>query len=114
MNFKILKEVIMTLKKKVKCPGCDKHIANREIFIEAVQDKSAVIRCECSRCESKTIIELSLVNSNEVAEQFNEVRQHQGLQVKAHAIKTISNNDVLDIKNFLKDFTGDFKNMFKE
>lgn len=113
MNFKILKEVIVMLKKKLRCPGCGKQISNREISIEGIKAEGALIKCDCKRCEAKTIVEISLVESKELGKAYNEAREPQGLQVRAKTIPTVSQNDVLDIKNFLKSFQGDFKEIFK-
>lgn len=113
MNYKILKEIIVTLKEKITCPGCNKHISNRETSIEDISDNQLIVKFSCTRCKCESLIEVNLIKTSDIAKAQNEARKHQGLQVTARTIKTISHDDILDAKNFLKNFTGDFKEIFK-
>jgi hypothetical protein len=109
MNFRVLKEIIVTLKEKIKCEACGKRFSNKEINIVDTEEQKATLKCNCSKCNMQTIIDISLVNQEELAD----MRDHQGLQVRAETMNTISDDDILDVKNFLKNFKGDFKTLFK-
>ncbi len=112
MNFKIIKEVIIMLKKKLRCHKCKKSVSNKEIFIDSVTESKVVLRCECSKCQSRTVAEIALLK-DKVNPIINN-RVHKTLQLKSKKAPThISSNDILDVKNFLKTFKGDFKEIFK-
>lgn len=56
---------------------------------------------------------MSLAHNHDLEQQGGPIpRQHQGIKVRANAQPAVNANDVLDIKNFLKDFEGSFKNLF--
>jgi len=113
MNFKILKEVILSLKNKIKCPSCNKRFTDKEMVITNLSKDKLVSECSCSNCELQSIIEISLSPAKDVKKNV-EGRQQQGLKVNAVTINNISQDDVLDFKNFIKDFSGDFKSLFKK
>lgn len=96
-------------KKKLKCNQCNKSISNREINIDAINNNKVLFRCECSNCQNQFFAEVSILN-----EPIKKHRQHQGLKLKAKKQPTITSNDILDVKNFLKSFKGDFKEIFKK
>lgn len=109
MNFRVLKEIIVTLKERIKCEACGKRFSNKEINIIDTEDQKATLKCTCNKCSMQTIIDISLVNQDDMAD----LREHQGLQVRAETLNKISDDDILDVKNFLKNFKGDFKTLFK-
>jgi len=109
MNYKVLKEIIVTLKEKFKCPNCMKRYSNKEIGVEGVREANLLLSCHCRKCSTQTIVDVVLVTDEEI----NSKRKHQGLKVQAKPLQRITQNDVLDIKNFLKEFHGDFKTLFK-
>ncbi len=113
MNYKVLKEIIVLLKQKMKCPGCSKNLSNKEIDIIGIQPEKLLIKFGCKKCHAQTLVEVLVVEAEEVDELHNETRIHQGLQVRAHTLPGISQDEVLDIHNFLKSFSGDFKTIFK-
>ena len=113
MDFKLMKEIITVLKQQVKCTKCDKKFVHREIEIEDVEEASMTISMNCSRCEHCTQLEVDLKPMKEMYEQNKKNRKPQNLKVTAKKIQQITTDDVLEMRNCLKDFTGDFKKIFK-
>jgi hypothetical protein len=113
MNFKILKELIVMLKTKLKCKSCKKNISNREIFIESITNTKVKFKCVCSKCQAVLVTDVALI-ANEKGEKINSSRSHGGLKLKTVNIAKITPNDILDVKNFLKGFKGDFKEIFRK
>lgn len=113
MNYKILKDLIAIFKKKLRCNKCNDSISNRSIHIESIINNKVMLRCECKKCSNVVFAEVSLVK--EVKKNTNALnRGHQGLKLKAKKIKKITPDDILDVKNFLKSFKGDFKEIFRK
>jgi len=107
MNFSEVKSAVSHLKKTSKCVQCKKKYKETDIYIIASTQKEALFEMKCSKCESSAIVTVFQTNKKETAEELEvQYREHQKLHDK------ISENDVLDIKNFLTKFDGNFKKIF--
>lgn len=109
MNFLLLKEVIMQLKRKFRCPKCRKSYSNRDIMITNVNEGLCDVVLGCRKCEVQVFANISLLPSDDE----HKLRKHLGIKVSANSYSYVSENDVLDVKNFLRDFSGNFKSLFK-
>lgn len=114
MDFKLMKEIISVLKQQVKCLKCNKRFVYREMEILHVEESNMTIKCHCYKCDHSSQLEIDLHNAKEMYQINKKNRQTQNLKVTAKKINKITTNDVLDMRNFLKDFTGDFKAIFKK
>lgn len=108
MDFKLIKDLISTIKQQVKCGNCRKRFVYRELDLKDISDTNLTIACNCSKCGNTSFLELDL----KMPKDFATKRKPQNLKISARKQKQITQNDVLDMKNFLKDFTGDFKEIF--
>lgn len=108
-----MKEIITVLKQQVRCMKCSKKFSHREIEVEDVEDSNMTLSFNCSRCKHCTQLEVDLKPMKDMYEQNKNNRKPQNLKVTAKKIQQITSDDVLDMRNFLKDFTGDFKRIFK-
>lgn len=114
MNYRILKEIIVMIKEKIRCIKCKKNISNKEINIEAIRNDKVLIKCNCRKCSSQILVDVVLVGDKAAIQNTQNLeRKHKGLKVTAKTLGKISQDDVLDMKNFLKNFKGDFKEMFE-
>jgi DNA-directed RNA polymerase subunit M/transcription elongation factor TFIIS len=115
MNYKILKDLIAIFKKKLRCNKCNETISNRAIEIEAISKTKVLLKCNCKKCGNTILAEVSIVQETKHKNNLGDInRPHQGLKLKAKKIKTVTPNDILDVKNFLKSFKGDFKQIFRK
>jgi len=112
MDFKLMKEIITVLKQQVNCMKCNKSFVYREIEIEDVESSNMTLSFHCHKCKHSSQLEVDLKPVNEIYEQNKKNRKTQNLKVTAKKIQQITTNDILDMRNFLKDFKGDFKNIF--
>ncbi len=113
MDFKLMKEIITVLKQQVKCTKCNKKFVLREIEVMDVEETGMTIACNCSRCEHQSQLEVDLKPMQDFYEKNKSNRKPQNLKVTAKKIHKITTDDILDMRNFLKDFSGDFKEIFK-
>lgn len=115
MNFAILKEIIVHLKRKMRCPGCRKRYANRDIRVQGAARDQLDLQIECRKCQTQVVANISLVKEEDLSGEFFdfEQRMHQGIKVTANTLPVVNENDVLDIKNFLTSFEGSFKQLFR-
>ena len=94
MNYENLKILINYLKDMVKCQSCNKVFKDNEILLLATLPQDAVFELVCSKCKTSFLVNLSM-------------------QPVGKNTPIVTQNDVLDMKNFLKSFNGDFKKLFK-
>lgn len=94
MNYENLKILVKYLKDMVKCQGCHKAFKDSEIMLLVTLPADAVFELTCSECKTSVLVNLSMqpVDNNS---------------------PIITNNDILDMHNFLQQFNGDFKKLFK-
>lgn len=102
MNIYDLSTVIDNIHKKCKC-ACNKKYNVKDIHIIATTSNEALIEMHCRNCDIVTIITVMLNPEMEIKNQ-NIQRDH----------KQITKNDILDVKNFLNNFDGDFKKIFTQ
>lgn len=103
MNFDELKNTIDHLKKTCKCPQCKSSYKNKDISVIATTNIEGMMEMRCPKCQVSTMVTVVISSINpEIKEQLP--RTH----------KTISDNDLLDVKNFLNSFDGDFKKVFTQ
>ncbi len=99
MNFEEFKKVIEEIKSDIPCRDCGSAFNDSDIRIIGSVLTETYIIARCHACSNTTII-------NVVATPH---RKHRKLK---QSPKVITQNDILDMQNFLKDFDGDFSRLF--
>jgi len=94
MNYENLKILIKYLKDMIECQGCHKAFKENEILLLATLPTDAVFELVCSECKTTVLVNLSM-------------------QPVDNMSPIITKNDILDMHNFLEQFNGDFKKLFK-
>lgn len=102
MDIPELKEVINHLKKTVPCSQCSKTFVNEEIKIISTFNNDALLHILCNNCGNQLLVHVSVVENT----------SKKKPSIKTHNTISVSQDDVLDIHNFLKQFDGDFKELF--
>ncbi len=107
MKFSEIKNALKHLAKTSSCLHCKAKYELDDINVVATTKTEGLFEMQCTNCKTSTIVTVLLAPEIEVKNQNsqNSQRQHQGIQ-------EISENDVLDIKNFLNKFDGNFKRIF--
>ncbi len=111
MNYSEIKSAIEHLLKTLNCNSCKGKFQEEDINIIATTKNEGLFEVRCSECGASTILTVML--SPEI-----EVKENTGEELPANITTTprihrgISQNDVLDMKNFLGKFDGNFKKLF--
>ncbi len=109
MNFREITEAIQHLLKTSNCANCKKSHTEEDIQVVATTRLEGLFEMKCDHCKSSTIVTVMLTPEIEVK------KTNPSSERKPQGIKgNISNNDILDIKNFLNNFDGDFKKIFSK
>lgn len=103
MNYDELKNTVNHLKKTCKCPECNGLYKNQDIHVIATTNAEGMMELRCPKCQSSTMVTV-VISSAELEIKEQNHRSH----------RRISDNDILDVKNFLNNFNGDFKKIFTQ
>lgn len=101
MNLEEINFAAKYLKKNCNCSNCNKKFNLQNIHLLAATNNEGLFEAKCHNCETNTII--NIVVGHEM-EHMSLPRQHQN----------ISENEILDMKNFLNKFDGNFKKLFQK
>lgn len=105
MNYTELKEIVKQLKKMVPCNVCHKKFMNEDLQVLSTYHNEGLFHFYCHNCKNQLVVHVSIVVQNdEKTANFN---------IKTHTGDLINPNEVLDMHNFLNQFNGDFKQLFK-
>lgn len=99
MNFVQLKNAVKHIVENSTCPTCDSKYKTKNINVIASTASEGLLETKCPKCDCSTIVTISMAKEIDIV---SSERRHA----------KISENDVLDMKNFLNKFDGDFKKIF--
>lgn len=103
MNLEEMRDAVKYMIRTCNCTECKSKFKAQNIHVLAANSVEAFFELSCHKCNAKNIV--SLVNT--YAESKNEHR------IRAQKKEgKISENDILDLKNFLDKFDGNFKKIF--
>ncbi len=100
MNFDEIKSAVNHLTKTSKCVQCKAKYTGKSVNLIATTKTEGLFEMKCPKCSCSTIVTVML--AAEVKIKKHDARTHNG----------ISQNEVLDMKNFLGKFDGNFKKIF--
>ena len=103
MNFAELKDIIKYLKKTVPCGTCKKRLINEDIRVLTTHNGEGLFHIHCHRCRNQLLAHVTI---------FENTSEGSSINIETRKTGMISENDYLDIHNFLKQFNGDFIQLF--
>jgi len=107
MNINDLLIVIKHVRKNSLCPHCNKRYNTQDISILASTKNECLLELKCPYCKKTALTDIVSTQKD------NEESEINSVPLINQIIKDgISNNDILDVKNFLDNFDGDFKKLF--
>lgn len=113
MSFKLLKQVIAHLQRQTKCPSCGSRFPDDLIFIlgtgvsQTAMNLTALFMIVCPECGNQALV------FAEAAAVITKIKNEM-IRMHTKPLKDkITMNDVLDMKNFLKNWQGDVKRLFE-
>jgi hypothetical protein len=112
MNFKELKIVVKQIKDTIKCQTCKKRYTDESIEVLGTPDGTQYyFAALCSKCKTDSMIHATLENELKPPPGLPKNLEKLGSSPR---IGQISQNEVLDMHNFLKAFDGNFEAIFKK
>lgn len=105
MTFAEIQKIIRTFIRKNPCPQCKKPLLAKNILVASLLDRHACLFLHCCNCQFDTVADMTIRY------------ERKGVTVSSTVYipkKEITFDEVLDVKNQLKYFTGDMRNLFNE
>jgi len=108
MNINELTAIIRHIKKTSACPSCNKLYGIADISILASTKNECLLEMKCKYCKKVALSDIVATPTNKKG-QF---RENEIPLINQVIRNGITNDDVLDTKNFLNHFDGNFKKLF--
>jgi DNA-directed RNA polymerase subunit RPC12/RpoP len=102
---------IRKLLSTVKCSSCGKQFGTNDINVIKHQDDTWFLNIYCPSCGKQSLV-VAIVRKDKSAEIVSNVSDVDPSEYASDS--AISVDDMLDIHNFLKDFDGDFTDLFSK
>ncbi|PKL37090.1 hypothetical protein CVV38_04370 [Candidatus Peregrinibacteria bacterium HGW-Peregrinibacteria-1] len=113
MTLHELQQTIKYIRQNCRCPKCQSKYQIADIQVVATNDSEGVFELDCPKCDC--LILMNLFVSADKQEIIEDVIDQAFTSPDSHGgIKRIDHNDILDIKNFLAKFDGNFKKVIKQ
>jgi len=100
MPIKVLKQIVAQFKKSSECPYCKSRFKEDDVSVLASTGHTCILFVCCTACNANAFVTVELFP--------DEIRMH------IMPGEEISTNEILDMKNFLKSWQGDLKDLFKK
>jgi hypothetical protein len=95
----------------IKCVVCSQKYGDNDVFILGQQEDVWMLLISCPHCQTQGII-LAMVKEEENVEIVTDLTPEELERIAGRP--AIDIDDVLDVHRFLRDFDGDFRELFKE
>lgn len=104
-------DLVRQLLENIKCVVCSRGYSENDVAIMGQQEDVWILMVSCRHCATQGII-LAMVKEDEKVEVLTDLTPEELERVKE--LPAVSTDDVLDVVRFLRDFDGDFRELFKE
>lgn len=107
MDERLIKRLIAT----IKCGTCGQNYQEDQVEIVEHEDDVWFLNVYCSCCQVKSLV-AAVIKREKDLEDVNDLT---GAEVaRFQHIDAVNSNDMLDMRDFLKSFNGDFSGLFRE
>ena len=106
MNLNELALIIKHVRKNSSCPNCKKRYNVQNISILASTKFECLLELKCSYCKKTALIDI-VATPKKGPEALNNIPL-----INQVIRNGVTDNDILDVKNFLDNFDGNFKKLF--
>jgi len=104
-------DFVRQLLENISCIVCSEEYDEEDVAIMSEQDELWMLMVSCHHCETQGII-LAMLKDDEHIELLTDLTPEELETVQD--LPAISGDDVLDACQFLRDFDGDFVELFEE
>jgi hypothetical protein len=108
-----LPELLRSQAKRYKCAACGENMAECGINVLAQQGNRALVRVTCKFCNDENLLQIIFQTEGDLTDDADkEVARNALLDAGRPEIEEpISNDELLDVHQFLNDFNAGFKEL---
>jgi formate dehydrogenase maturation protein FdhE len=103
--------LIKRLMASIKCGTCGQHYKEEHIDVIEHSEGLWLMQVSCLSCNVRCLV-VAIIRDDEKAEAITDLNQLELDKFKG--ADEVGVDDVLDMRNFLKDFDGDFPRIFQQ
>lgn len=111
MNSYQLQELIKNIQSMMRCPSCGSSYGADTIHFLGQLDMAALIQLDCGQCGLPVMATIIVSDKNQ-ATQTKLLSDMSSDDLKHASKDPISTDNVVDVHRFLKEFDGDFEQLF--
>jgi len=112
MNYKELEKIIKHIQKNCTCLHCKEKYRLQDIHVIATTKLEGLFDIKCKKCNNSSIINVLITQDDPEKTTEKSSENYEIINTMHRDHKSISCNDILDMKNFLSHFDGNFKKIF--
>lgn len=105
MKISHLTEIVKNVQRTLGCPKCGNGFADNSIDVVDITADRGLFSAHCLQCNSSTLVSMNI-------REFRQKIAKREKQIRKVAVGKVAPADVVEVKNFLEDFDGDFKKLF--
>lgn len=117
MNFEQLRSIVKNVKTRIPCPHCEANYMNESIHVVGVQQDKCIFILKCHECTSPILVTATLASHEIIPKNQEELLEiiNKNLDYEEQGIApTVQIDDVIDMHEFLQEFSGDFTHLFEK
>lgn len=122
MNSNHLEELIKNIQATIKCPNCGSSYKREEIRFLGQLGQAVLVQLDCYVCKMPVMATIVVsgnvprqLKSTDNIEDIKEIKELQSkIRQEKQNTESITADEVLDFHQFMKDFKGDFKDLFNK
>lgn len=107
MKLSHLTEIVKNVAATLTCPKCAKCFAGDTVEVVDITGDRGLFSAHCLHCNSATLVAMSV-------REFRQKISKRERQISKVAAGKICPADVVELKNFLEDFDGDFQKILNK
>ncbi|MCF7845858.1 MAG: hypothetical protein K9L85_01340 [Candidatus Peribacteraceae bacterium] len=107
MKLSHLTEIVKNVAAVLKCPKCGKHFVSDAVDVVDITGDRGLFSGHCLHCNSATLVAMNI-------REFRQKIAKREKQISKVALGKIAPADVVEMKNFLEDFDGDFRKVLEQ
>lgn len=117
MNFEHLRTIIKNIKQQLSCIECGVNFLNEDIFVAHLQANKCVLAVKCHECKTPLMISASMTSgkimNTEKEDLIDIIHTLNDIPEYTAEYGEVKVDDVVNIHEYLKDFSGDFTEVFE-
>lgn len=113
------RNLVKALQQMVRCPQCGGVFSESDVELVAGIGQAYFVKMSCSSCGINVMASMMNLDKNSakspiISASGSQIQNNQGFVGKTNVTEEISANELIGLHEYLREFEGDFKSVFKK